>query len=204
MLKRQRPASPSSSYDITEDEKSLPENLFEPMSKRRRYFAPSKFDSLSRDFVPPEDDDEEDEGQAGSSYRPVRREGVQEWRQFAEEYKEENAKLHDLHAEQRHRMLFSIHQPTGFSPSITNGCPAVTAQRSEGGVPSRRYLHDNPTLAPSSQDHARDTHVPNAPISAKQEAEVVSRRYEETNKLLGSLFLNRRRATGDGIEPSLR
>ena len=143
MLKRQRPASPSPFYDATEDEKSLPEDLFEPMSKRRRYFAPSGSNSLSKEVSPSEDVEDEDEGQIRTSYRPSRREGVQEWQEHAGEYKEENAKLHDLHAEQRHRLLFSISHPTGCEPSIASHHAAEAAQRSESGAPSRFHMHDN-------------------------------------------------------------
>ena len=144
MLKRQRPASPSPHYGATEDAKSLPEDLFEPMSKRRRYFAAGSTDSVNSQSY--ENNDDEDEQQVRSSCPPFRPNGVRKWQKYAGEYKEENTKLHDLHAEQRHRLLFTTDNSAnrGLLASLASNMEAhnvACAQHSRGSAYIRLRVH---------------------------------------------------------------
>lgn len=186
MLKRQRPASPSPIYDATEDEKNLPEDLFEPMSKRRRYFTPSRSNSLSQRSLHDGGDEEEEEHEAESRGEHFRHEGVREWQQYAGEYRDENTKLHDLHAEQRHRMLFTTNtlRPSAllFSlPTFEDSSHRLAAPQTKCSAVDQSCMHHNATLVPPSRDNGRETPTQGTAVT-DDEAQVVFQRYEETNK----------------------
>lgn len=184
MLKRQRPASPSPFFEATEDEKNLPEDLSEPMSKRRRYFTPSRSNSLSEQTAFEQEKTEED-ARAESRIPSRRREGVREWHQYTGEYRDENTKLHDLHAEQRHRMLFAtnISKPSPLLTSLPSFEGGTSYARTRGGTLLDQSLTSStsiPTYLPQGKEH--DTCALENDIRAENEAQVVSQRYEETNK----------------------
>ena len=220
MLKRQRALSPIPfSWDAMEDEKTLPEDLFEP-SKRRRYSVPPR----TGPYAEERGDEEEQDGmhRAEGSLNTVRREvrrGAHEWQKDAGEYKDANSLLHDLHAEQRHRLIFfttsstpqvPIDNDSSLGPHTAQHSPAVGPhfQSLQAGSPSTH----KPSQSSHAQSHSRD-----GDSVLEEEAEVVSRRYGETNRyvfllttfattadstvsvfrLLRSLFLSRRRDNND-------
>ncbi|KAH8100555.1 hypothetical protein BXZ70DRAFT_937813 [Cristinia sonorae] len=198
MLKRQRPASPIS---FLEDD-TVAANIYEPDNKRRRYFAPHSHTSKQKqDGVHPNDTDEED----GEGSESGRREyyGNREWHAAAGVYKDANSLLHELHAEQRHRVLFSPHA-SSFSTSVMNTLAThrttqlATFQSAKvlpsalngdlAGHPQRQLAVNFDGAEQMDHDgEGRDESV---------EAQVVSQRYENTNRILRSLFLSRRRDIG--------
>ena len=95
--------------DCTLEAKEAVEDLYEPDRKRRRYFTPSETDKSSWRNVSGEEVDAESAGGAESPEQTPRGryEGVHEWQRRAGEYKSANILLHDLHAQQRHRMIFA-------------------------------------------------------------------------------------------------
>lgn len=186
MLKRQRPASPSPIYDATEDEKNLPEDLFEPMSKRRRYFTPSRSNSRSQRSFHDVGDAEEEEHEAASRGEPFQREGVREWQQYAGEYRDENTKLHDLHAEQRHRMLFTPNtlRPSALLSSLLSfedSNHRIAAPQTKCSVADQSSTHYNATPMVPSRDSGQEALTHGRAVT-EDEAQVVFQRYEETNK----------------------
>ncbi|GJE85942.1 hypothetical protein PsYK624_020220 [Phanerochaete sordida] len=200
MLKRQRPASPLPlQWDVTEDDKTLPEGLFEPMSKRRRYFEPSRTGSYAEEQNDAEE--QEDASRSESSSHAIRREphsGVREWQKDAGEYKRANSLLHDLHAEQRHRLIFSptspIPSPLSYSDKdfvVHNPAYAPHAGNPDNFSADQELPH--PAYTPSSRGTSADGVV-------LREAEVVSRNYVDANRLLRSLVLSRR--TREADDPS--
>lgn len=107
MSKRQRPSSPIPIPPETqvEDESNCGE-AYEPSSKRRRYFAPATPGDFQSRSAGEEYDSEDSESREGRSSLDRRR-GSSTGRRDWGVYKDANSLLHDLHAEQRHRMLFS-------------------------------------------------------------------------------------------------
>lgn len=182
MLKRQRPASPLPlQWDVTEDGKILPEGLFEPLSKRRRYFESSRTGSYAEEQNDAEE--QEDAFRSESSSHAIRREphsGVREWQKDAGEYKRANSLLHDLHAEQRHRLIFS---PTSPLPSPLS-------------YPDKDFVSHNPAYAPhagSPVNFSADQELPHPAYTPSsrgtpgdgvvlKEADVVSRNYVDANR----------------------
>lgn len=93
------------------------------------------------------------------------------------EYKDANSFLHDLHALHQHRFLFASH------PSNQYSCPPTT------------YPTGKPIMPQVSQ-RPPNRHKNDVSTIPEMEVERVKERYEDTNKLLGSLFLSRRRELG--------
>lgn len=166
MLKRQRPSSPIPGTPVA-DEKQLPDDLYEPMCKRRRFYAPSGPD----DVVSGEQHDDEQHDVDSMYIRKYGPHNVQGegWHKGAGEYKNANILLHDLHAEQRHRVLFSPHSSPSAIPSYINDI--LNHQQ-----PKARYAPSLPPIEPVSHDLCADQD------SESTEARVVAQRYGETNK----------------------
>ena len=108
MLKRQR-STPSFVPDTyVPQEPSI--DMFERVAKRRRHFAPPQVQATNKGKSPwwirdsdGEEDVEDDEQTPGCSMPSEHAQRLE----HAGEYRHANSLLHDLHAEQRHRMLFS-------------------------------------------------------------------------------------------------
>jgi len=199
MLKRQRPSSPIS----FPDEDTTPADLYEPDSKRRRYFGPPTTAQQKRERNHDHEEDSED-NDGGESGRGEYFIGKREWSLAAGVYKDANSLLHDLHAEQRHRALFSTPQ----HPDFASADIAPTAS-----YPS------HPPRATSSKDHT-NSHSAGFPLrdsghwnsdgtqmifdgegrNEQAEAQVVTQRYENPNRLLRALFLGRRMEIGSQDE----
>ncbi|KAI0803050.1 hypothetical protein BC629DRAFT_1591148 [Irpex lacteus] len=161
MLKRQRTSSPIPwPMEQTVEADVAPGDLYEPDRKRRRYFTASNLDkSLWMDLA---DGDQWDGEVDDAEDRPRKRRegyasGANEWRQQAGQYKDANTLLHDLHAEQRHRMIFAA------VPSLHN-------------APHAHSLHI-PTQHTASDVHDDSSQQQPRPVEAKR----VTERYEDTN-----------------------
>ena len=134
MLKRQRTSSPIPwSVEPTVEADAAPGDLYEPSRKRRRYFTTA---NLDKSLWTGSDNDTALEGELEVSEdkhgKRVERaaNGVREWEQQAGQYKDANILLHDLHAEQRHRMLFAI----GSSPHSTSYASS-SHMAAQGSIP---------------------------------------------------------------------
>lgn len=192
MLKRQRPASPIPlQWDAVEAEKGLPDDLFEPMSKRRRYFAPPGIDSHADEHSSTgyPDDSTQAEGSSNAARREARS-GIHEWQKDAGEYRHANSLLHDLHAEQRHRLIFSSSSTLSSTLQRRDGASQVPNPL-HSPHPSIPPIEDRLTGDPYHTPHSH-THKGEDTSVSTGEAEVVSQRYAETNRLLRSLFFSRR------------
>ncbi|KAI0343896.1 hypothetical protein BDW22DRAFT_1355116 [Trametopsis cervina] len=180
MLKRQRPSSPTPwSMDHTVEADIPPGDLYEPNRKRRRYFTTSDSDKSSwmDSFNSEGDGDSEDGGEPSRKKKDAHSRGLSGWQQHAGEYRDANSLLHDLHAEQRHRMIFA-------GPSSTKAVyEAHTSYFATQTLPSS--MPDSTTPA---ADGRYKEEVPPV-VESKHVLEL----YEDTNKFLGSLVLNRRR-----------
>jgi len=189
MLKRQRASSP-----LPLSQATIPESP--PISsdpalgvKRRRIFAPS-LDGPSRGWggssvASGDDEDDDDALMDGHTLT------LTTWRRrnFRDEssvesagaYKLVNSLLHDLHAEQQHRRMVS----SATSPDLQS------TLFSSHGWSSPVPLAGKPSFVmhPVPQDVL--TGVKNRPRC--EEDVSVYERYEETNRYLGTVFLERRR-----------
>lgn len=193
MLKRQRPSSPS---PITPEVslEDLSGDLYQPDPKRRKYFSSSKPPNPILRSEQPDTNDSDNEVDDGREEYFV---GRREWQKEAGLYKDANVLLHDLHAEQRHRMLFNTSTLSSFLHRMN---PQGTG-----------YLQD-PSQVGHDEPQAHSSHIPLQGYSQPgcSEAQRVSHCYEDTNRygyffwwppqisniysrFLGSLFLSRRR-----------
>ncbi|KAI9445436.1 hypothetical protein H4582DRAFT_921450 [Lactarius indigo] len=186
MLKRQRASSPSPLTQATIPES--PPISSDPASskhgaKRRRIFAPS-LDGPSRGWSGSsvafgDEEDEDDIIVDGHTLTPTLRESILE---SAGAYKMVNSLLHDLHAEQQHRRIAS---------SAANSDPQFAPFSSHGwSSPVPLTGKPNFVVHPVPQD-ILVTGVKNR--LQFEEGVSVYERYEETNRYLGSVFLERRR-----------
>lgn len=160
MLKRRRPSSPMPAPPVA-DEKQLPDDLYEPMCKRRRFYAPPGLSDVTQGGQH-EDEQHDDHSPHTRKYGPHNVQG-EGWRKSAGVYKDANVLLHDLHAEQRHRVLFSSHSTPSAVPPYINDI--LDHQQ-----PKAKHAASLPPVEPSSHD----------PEST--EARVVAQRYSETNR----------------------
>ncbi|KAI0307590.1 hypothetical protein B0F90DRAFT_1813041 [Multifurca ochricompacta] len=196
MLKRQRPSSPLPFVQATETE--FPSNSSEQTptehgAKRRRIFAPP-LDGPSRGWGPLhiEFDDEGDEDNTMEGWSP--NPGLE----GAGEYKAVNVILHDLHAEQQLRRLSPLSHSCSslFGTFSSHSWPSPTRQfplaRKPGFAiyPPPHLIQD----APLSESDRQDVHTsdPKGTLHCGEDMSVYER-YEETNRFLGSVFLERRR-----------
>lgn len=83
-------------------------------------------------------------------------------------YKESNTLLHDLHAEQRHRMIFAANSQATLS--ISSRTPSLQSEQQS------RSLSLPHACKPSASDPSSDARNDEA------ESQVVADRYEETNR----------------------
>lgn len=224
MLKRQR-SSPSFVPDTPYAATPEPAiDAFERVAKRRRQIAPLRAraathgnSSWGRDDTDGEEDVEGDEhpaDQAESSEQAQRMEQ-------AGEYRNVNTLLHDLHAEQRHRILFTSTSPDFHLSSPHQHIHPEHPYRHHFAAPDKTapaLSHDDSQI---SAHHDIHKHTPSFTISIPTkdadvvdhvEVQRVTQRYEDANRyvcsihdnasrvdnlhydrLLGSVFLHRRR-----------
>jgi len=190
MLKRQRPISPPPSNPVIPLVSDPPESHHrEP--KRRRILPPS-LDGQSRrsTFRTDEDDGGEDDDDVDlSEERIPPRAGASGSTVHNTEYESANTFLHDLHALHRHRLIFSSPSPPLLQPELHSTPP----------------VQDKSYLPPIAADYSRMSDKQDSGGmhdfgrgSAVEEVESVKERYEDTNRLLGSLFLTRRKQLDPG------
>lgn len=174
MLKRQRPSSPSpiSPETIVDDVDS---DLYQPDSKRLKYFgSSSSYGQGSHNEAVVNDSESEVEDGREEYFQ-----GRREWQTQAGTYKDANILLHDLHAEQRHRMLFNIsHLPPTTQQTPPNHA-ATYANESKDVAQfdtTQRLDHQGPSNATSGlQPDVQDE-------PGRCEAQRVSQCYEWTNR----------------------
>ncbi|KAF9036453.1 hypothetical protein BDZ89DRAFT_1061757 [Hymenopellis radicata] len=186
MLKRQRQPSPppSSSVPFISDDI--------PSSKRPRILPPV-LDGQARGRVWDDADDDGEEDVHDLS-------GENQWPEvpqtsFSSEYKSANSVLHDLHALNRHRMIFSN---PNFNANDPYGCSSTYTAPQSKAVMSPILLphYQAPALDQKSSQTYLDYPSPNDASSSAtihNEEQKVKERYEDSNKLLRSVFLSRRR-----------
>ncbi|KAH9835752.1 uncharacterized protein C8Q71DRAFT_858601 [Rhodofomes roseus] len=195
MLKRQRPSSPipMAAEAPLAAEPPFDIDLAERVAKRARHFAPLRRSSYAQKNAvvlgPDTDGEEEQEDDGRSEYTR----GQTQWQEKAGLYKNANTLLHDLHAEQRHRHLFAAgpsnpphpqrhpHHPMSSNP------PPSMELRHPRGIAMPQPSAGGPSYHTSSHAHGSTEQV---------EARIVTSQYEDTNRFLRDLFLNRRRRLG--------
>ncbi|KAF8527874.1 hypothetical protein BU17DRAFT_81119 [Hysterangium stoloniferum] len=222
MLKRPRPPSPSPTHPDPSSPPPLESSVYLPFAKRRRTIGPiidrdERRDETMMDHE--EDDcnedysDEEDVYSDGGTLTAV---------QSVKNYEHVNHILHNLHAEQQHRLCTAqIHQSSPSAHAHLQSSNSMSLQHPHqqnypglpplsspaGYVLSSHHMISSAwdSVPPSSQrqneSDALNTEtipVADAPSGAKenvldQERMFVTHRYEDTNRLLGSLVLSRRR-----------
>ncbi|KAH9996560.1 hypothetical protein BJV77DRAFT_987653 [Russula vinacea] len=168
MLKRQRASSPSPVTPVPATEvpliSSAPTSSEHGVKRRRMLTPPSDGRSRVWDTLPVPPEDDVDEDDIMGDGSPTPSSGTGE-------YKAVNSLLHDLHAEQQHRRLMS---PSSHSSSSSPGPPIQD-------VP---LVKKYPQGLLASETKNR--------VYCGDDVSVYDR-YEETNKLLGLVFLERRR-----------
>ncbi|TCD70037.1 hypothetical protein EIP91_005018 [Steccherinum ochraceum] len=194
MLKRQRPSSPISFPD--EDTMGAAD-LYEPDNKRRRYFAPHSYSTHQKREVTHMYDSDSEDGDGAETGRREYFAGKREWQVAAGTYKDANSLLHDLHAEQRHRALFT----TPFPHTAPSSSSAAHTQHASTASQLR-------TSAQSAGDHSSSSFgVARNPPSVfddglnggnsgyvggeryeEAEAEVVTQHYETSNRFVALVF----------------
>ncbi|KAI0762779.1 hypothetical protein C8Q74DRAFT_1371767 [Fomes fomentarius] len=200
MLKRQR-SVPSFVPDPYPPADPAIEMFEERVAKRRRHAQST--DKGKTPWLPGESDGEEDvEYSEQATGRSAPSEHARRLGQ-AGEYKHVNTLLHDLHAEQRHRMLFSsssppIHQPFAHYHPRHLAYPSSSPDKSAAMLPA----HGPPAADPTELHRHMPSFTISIPIKDAStvdhvEVQRVTERYEESNRLLGSLFLSRRRQCHD-------
>ncbi|KIK02297.1 hypothetical protein K443DRAFT_677692 [Laccaria amethystina LaAM-08-1] len=188
MLKRQRPSSPPPSIS------NIPLVDDSSHNFKRRRILPPILDGPSRGWGTSQEEDiyEEDastsdeEGEnttASSSNRDV------------VEYSSANTVLRELHTLNQHRLTRAFASPSGNA-----------AHSSAHFIDPCSYSHSiclSKSHLPPISDRLRvqaETKIslPHEPLSSNSdESRIVMQRYEDTNRLLGSLFLSRRRQLND-------
>jgi len=193
MLKRQRPATPppSSLDDYPFDSLIRPPPTIDssqPRSKRQRT-RPPPLDGALRGWLESgpsphgdsdgEEDWTEDAGDAVTSSLPPST--------TPDQYKDTNSLLHELHVLNQHRLLF-VHSPRdrSLNPARHNHTQGPLVQ--EGCTLPYRTAFPQPKLESQSCFIGSQ-----AKKGLVEEVECVRQRYEDANRLLGSLFLSRRR-----------
>ncbi|KAI0786019.1 hypothetical protein C8Q75DRAFT_298604 [Abortiporus biennis] len=169
MLKRQRPSSPSpiSPGSLLEDDFSP--DFYQPEVKRRKFFSSNLPTKRTQENESGEESDPEEileHARRSYSRGP-------EWQKAAGLYKEANILLHDLHAEQRHRMLFAESSTHPAQHGWASGPPT---QRM---VPTRHT--SDPTTAMSK---------PESLPSSAEEAVNIMHEYENSNRSVVYSFLS--------------
>jgi len=196
MLKRHRILSPVPSPDLLlPSEPSL--DVYERAVKRRRQLAPlrgHKYGSGIENAYMNEEDDEA-ESKLVEGFSDYAR-GKSRWQEEAGLYKAANTLLHDLHAEQRHRVIFSSSSPHHhgtFSDPYAHDDARAEFATSYGAI---HAVGRTPVHAQNSRQGNSDVDAPPRNgnlVTEDVEVQNVTHRYEDTNRLLGSLFLSRNR-----------
>ncbi|KAI0824135.1 hypothetical protein BC628DRAFT_444499 [Trametes gibbosa] len=185
MLKRQR-STPSFIQDAPFAAAADPAtDAFERAAKRRRQIAPLRRRAAAHGgWSWPAEDTDGEEDVVGDERAPDRLESSEQAQRLehAGDYRNVNTLLHDLHAEQRHRMLFSstlplsdLTFPHGHTHTKHHNLTATTDKRVPAVLQRSASIPEETNMV----DHG--------------EVQRVMQRYEDTNRLLGSLFLHRRR-----------
>ncbi|KAF9557849.1 hypothetical protein CPC08DRAFT_764298 [Agrocybe pediades] len=218
MLKRQRQSSPlppssSSSIPFVSDG---PSDLIERTTKRRRtqppvmdgtqrgWNSPSNNNSAFRDDEDDYISEDDEPADSAHSAQPFDLQ-YQHYQQNQSEYKSANTLLRELHTLNQHRLLFS----SASSPVHSSATPSHATHPSAWDTVQQplqhpeSYLNKTPLL-PLERISPFDKRAgPGANELSPKEAEFVTERYEQTNRLLGSLFLSRRRKL-DPLEDAAR
>ncbi|KAJ7139896.1 hypothetical protein C8R44DRAFT_765698 [Mycena epipterygia] len=180
MLKRHRPVSPPPSGGPSIPLVSDPPDSHRRESKRRRILPPS-LDGQSRHsmFRTYEDDGEEDDDEVEERSPPSF--GPPGSTVQNTQYESANTFLHDLHALHRHRLIFT-------SPPLQHLELSPTPYRHD-----KSYVPPIPDYprAPDKNDSSGMQDFGCEPPF--EEVQSVKDRYEDANRLLGSLFLTRRK-----------
>ena len=171
----------------------------ERVVKRMRHFPPlqSQFRASGKGKAPwrggesdGEEDVEVDEQVAGPSAPSEHAQRLQ----HAGEYKHVNSLLHDLHAEQRHRVLFSTTSPPDQLPLTSHGRPHFGFDDPFPSAPIKS-APDPPTYpGPSQESHRSSTSftisIPSKDASIVDHVEVqrVTQQYEDTNRYVHIAF----------------
>ncbi|KAG7099449.1 hypothetical protein E1B28_001300 [Marasmius oreades] len=187
MLKRPRPHSPlllTSNFPMTG---SL--DVILPTAKRRR-LLPDSSDHTSQPTRPGYDcdDDEEDFDELEQD--------VSNSATVDSPYKDTNSFLYELHTLHRHRQLFSQQLLHEAQPS-QRMAHLLQYTRGDNEFPSQSVAAASPlgpTVYPSGSFKLP---LETSGSNVLFEVEAVKARYEETNRLLGSLFLSRRQELTD-------
>ncbi|KAL0950886.1 hypothetical protein HGRIS_007645 [Hohenbuehelia grisea] len=219
MLKRQRPSSPSHSAPeppLLSD--PHPFDLPHREMKRRRT-VPPVLDGPSRGWGPEGDtNSSSDESYDEEDFEDVEDIGARVWRgnersagpvvhspgHDCSEYKAANSVLYELHALHQHRLLFASTQSAGpVNQAKPFGSPAYHASAtpqsfSKDGFasPSSENLRaQSASASGAGYGHVKATSgsLDGLASHTVPELESVKQRYEDTNRLLGSLFLSRMR-----------
>ncbi|KIM84570.1 hypothetical protein PILCRDRAFT_818149 [Piloderma croceum F 1598] len=195
MLKRQRQSSPLPSSHVPFVASDSIDEKHE--AKRRRIMAPV-LDGEKRGWgvpVPDVYEDEYDEEEE-EIQEELEQSGFggglaveEQWRDSGM-YKSTNSFLHDLHALHQHRLI--------ASSSSTPSSPNPLSQQQRQSSSSSSFRPSSKRLRMPSFDHdltaqrGLDGHAVEDLIPLGEER-MVKERYEDTNRLLGSLVLSRRR-----------
>jgi len=193
MLKRQRPVSPS---PISPDYPMDLDSSLLTCHKRRKTLSPSQ--PSDPQFKPihthsqSEDESDLDDPLFNDSHHVTRRRDVQDV-PSSSEYKAVNSLLRDLHALHQHRLIFSQPslRPVLSSPHHNRPAAILSTPRSRSALglelssPSELFRQD---MADATQKSLG---------SHEDYGENIGGRYEGVNRVLGSLFLTRRRQLGD-------
>jgi len=175
MLKRRRPTTPPvPSVPLWEEPSPLDTAMMEREQKRRRtaLVTDDPWDSTPKPVV----------NQAGNA-----REGP-EVSYVDSRYKSANSIIRELHTLHQHRLLFSMSgTPPGhdFSGQSSNAQSSQSKSNVSASIERLTQAENPPVQTDPEQDH-----------SSLGEQAQVKERYEEINRLLGSMFLSRRRQLG--------
>ncbi|KAH9937489.1 uncharacterized protein B0H18DRAFT_199609 [Fomitopsis serialis] len=182
MLKRQRPSSPipMAAEAPFAAEPLIDIDIAERVAKRARHFAPLPRGYVQKNNVvagPDTDGEEDQEDEGRSEYTR----GQTKWQEQAGLYKNANTLLHDLHAEQRHRQLFTA-GPSDPAHTHRHSHHAATSHPSTS-VGLRHPPHDTAVPHPSVSGPSYHTSSYAHGYTTEQvEAQIVSSQYQGTNR----------------------
>ncbi|KAI0670110.1 hypothetical protein C8Q78DRAFT_1080007 [Trametes maxima] len=211
MLKRRRSSPsfvPESPYVAAPDPAI---DAFERVVKRRRHITPHDHSVVyghevrHGDDTDGEEDVEGDKHDGGQSHYPSGSHRLEQ----AGEYRSANTLLHDLHAEHRHRMLFSSPHPFSEMPTLHHRLHnehhhhIVDVPSTDKTLPNLTNV-ESPSLEYQKHTPSFTVSIPskNANVVDHVEVQRVTQRYEDTNRYLGSLFLSRRKQPDSLEDPS--
>jgi len=208
MLKRQRPASP---FRLAIEVPSLPDSTMFDIAHREGKRRRTVLDSSSQgSYTTQQFDGTNTSDDAYHQHEESAEQGVKRvLSPQPSEYKTTNSVLFELHAMHRHRLLFTPSQlfsstesfsskthtypaPHALMPPLTSSLDLVSSQPEHS--PAQTNIQDQHPTATDSINLSSD-----APLSCSAvEVVSVNHRYQEANRLLGSLFLSRMRERHTG------